>query len=448
MPFLYILPKRTVRKPLLSSVSSSFTYKTITQLQKALQSLPENPSLSWKEPTFQKQLIHYEKNILSLNEWTQAIMQCSQILKDNYLKSEWFENKKPHTSIFNFKSYNKEPFQTLVQKLSVPATYITFWGDLHGSIHSFLRTLQILIKKGFLQDNFTIIDPHFYMIFLGDYTDRGKYGVEIWYTLARLKIANPHNVIILRGNHEDADLNDAYGFVLECDNKFKDPDEKRKGLITLFNLYNLLPAALFLGIENSTEYVQCCHGGLEPGFNPQNLLNSTASFQLIESLDQKVSLNTLSFKPFIEEIKNNPCYSKFFKSSHLIKMPSDLGFLWNDFFINPLTIAQCNKGRGIAFGKEATQSFLKIFSSPQAQLKAIIRAHQHNNSSGGNMLNLLREKHGMTTLWDDIPTVITLCSAPDAEGLKFNDDSFLLIKTHKNYDCWKMEHIHHSILRA
>ena len=39
----------------------------------------------------------------------------------------------------------------------------------------------------------------FYMVFLGDYLDRGHYGMEVVYTLLRLKFENWDRVFLLKG---------------------------------------------------------------------------------------------------------------------------------------------------------------------------------------------------------------------------------------------------------
>lgn len=61
-------------------------------------------------------------------------------------------------------------------------------GDLHGDYFSLLEALKYY-KNG-------------YLIFLGDYIDRGKYQIETLYKVLELKLKNWNNVILLKGNHE------------------------------------------------------------------------------------------------------------------------------------------------------------------------------------------------------------------------------------------------------
>jgi len=65
-------------------------------------------------------------------------------------------------------------------------------GDLHGDLES-LNKILIIWKK----------EKNNYIIFLGDYADRGNNGLEIIEKVMKLK--NNENVILLKGNHEDYD---------------------------------------------------------------------------------------------------------------------------------------------------------------------------------------------------------------------------------------------------
>lgn len=69
-------------------------------------------------------------------------------------------------------------------------------GDLHGD----LKSLTIILKQSqFLSK---IDRKKIYLIFLGDYGDRGKETVEVYWVILKLKLTFPENVVLLRGNHE------------------------------------------------------------------------------------------------------------------------------------------------------------------------------------------------------------------------------------------------------
>ena len=81
---------------------------------------------------------------------------------------------------------------------------IHVFGDLHGDYYPFSQYL----KNINLETNF--------IIFLGDYADRGKYGIETLAAVNRLIMDFPENVIALKGNHEDY-LEDGVPFFSPCD---------------------------------------------------------------------------------------------------------------------------------------------------------------------------------------------------------------------------------------
>jgi protein phosphatase len=70
-------------------------------------------------------------------------------------------------------------------------------GDLHGDLKSLTTILE---RNSFMEKleeskNTTVV-------FLGDYGDRGKSSVEVYYMVLKLKLSFPQKIILLRGNHE------------------------------------------------------------------------------------------------------------------------------------------------------------------------------------------------------------------------------------------------------
>ena len=84
--------------------------------------------------------------------------------------------------------------------LAVPApTKIV--GDIHGQFSDLVRLLECGGHP-----------PDQTYIFLGDYVDRGNYGVECMMLLLCYKIAHPDKIFMLRGNHECGPISRIYGF--------------------------------------------------------------------------------------------------------------------------------------------------------------------------------------------------------------------------------------------
>jgi len=69
-------------------------------------------------------------------------------------------------------------------------------GDLHGDLESLIH---ILTESGFIKGESK--DSN-YLIFLGDYGDRGEESVEVYGVILTLKSIFRKKIILLRGNHE------------------------------------------------------------------------------------------------------------------------------------------------------------------------------------------------------------------------------------------------------
>lgn len=225
----------------------------------------------------------------------------------------WTGKKCPARRIFDHGKPYKSFSYPFVQKLIVPpGSKIGFIGDLHGSIHSLLRNLCQLIALGYL-DNNLVIKNNFYLIFTGDFADSGRYGVEVFYTILRLKLANWNRVLITRGNHETSTATKKGGFFYELQSKY--PHYADQLFQHFCHLYELMPCALYLSSGNGT--VQCCHGGIETGYNPTLLMkHKNCSYQAIDKqitvacvhgeLTKKNNFAGLVWSDFVQDYSSKP----------------------------------------------------------------------------------------------------------------------------------------------
>ncbi|CAI2353417.1 unnamed protein product [Caenorhabditis sp. 36 PRJEB53466] len=94
-------------------------------------------------------------------------------------------------------------------------------------------------------------------VFLGDYVDRGRQGLETVLLLMAFHCLHPGHLFLCRGNHEDYNTTLTYGFYDECRMKYG-----KKGALAwlhIVNAFNHLPFAAVL-----FDKVLCMHGGISP----------------------------------------------------------------------------------------------------------------------------------------------------------------------------------------
>jgi len=359
----------------------------------------------------------------------------------------------------------KIPFQPFTQKLVLPeGAEVLVHGDFHGDIHSLITWLGWLNEQQYL-DGFRLKRPGMHFLFLGDYTDRGVYGVEVLYTILRLKLANPANVHMVRGNHEDVSLATRYGFLLEGHTKYGREFNVRKVL----RLYDFLPVAIYLG--QGTNFLQCNHGGMEPGFDPGKLLDSSGDvrFQILGPLQQAGFLKANpAFLESLDMDSKRVAGSEFqdFRPDSPVA-PTTLGFMWNDFsLVRGERQLAIDSGRALVFGDRATASILSASSTATSRVRAVLRAHQHS-SLINPMMRRLKVSNGIFRHWQtndslqalDLPeerlsalersesrsipdsSVWTFNVSPDSAygaGCGFNFDSFGILKVDKEFSRWSI----------
>lgn len=319
--------------------------------------------------------------------------------------------------------------QHFVQRLLVPiGSRVLLHGDLHGDVHSLVSSIEPYMASG---EGFKLKD-NVYLIFLGDYVDRGLYGLECIYTLMRLKIDNPDRVFMVRGNHEDSSISNSYGFNIELSNK----GFNQQAIATVYRLYDVLPVALYLG--SGTNFVQLCHGGLETGYLPTALLNApekieyewinelnraTVFSRLDDNMDSVVTQNPDWFKDHTIPAANSTVRGWI---NTKIAKDFSLGFMWNDFAVNPIEDVSIYCGRGFTLNKNITEQLLQLSSTGKNKLCGVCRAHQHTPQPDAMMSLLLdlankdeankgiaklwssEDKKGIT-MWQNIVVTFNIC---------------------------------------
>jgi protein phosphatase len=130
-------------------------------------------------------------------------------------------------------------------------------GDLHGDLESLVEVLKEsnFLKKMKLMENA-------FLIFLGDYGDRGPFSAEVYYTVLRLMLLFPEQVILMRGNHEGPKdlMADPHDLPMQFEARFGIHWEQ--AYVKTMELFQFLYNAVLV-----KERMIVIHGGLPPQLN-------------------------------------------------------------------------------------------------------------------------------------------------------------------------------------
>ena len=427
------------------------------QPKKSITVTTKDPNFTiWKEkcdklPKYNLSATPTNKTTLTPELYTKALKAYFTTMQQRLGNAkDWLDNTMPDTKPWNSGTSSYVPFVAFVEKITVKTTdKIAFHGDFHGDIHACNMFIQTLIDEGYIDSSFKIIEDNFFVIVLGDYTDRGLYGAEVIYAILRLKIANPTKVFMVRGNHEDLKINHYYGFTDELRRKFGTKASKQL-MSKIKRFYNCLPMAIYVICPSSTDkydVVQCCHGGIEIGYDPKTFLQSDNShFAYVPKF---------MIKNGYQHIKNiAPGFEYYMKSETTASTYN--GFMWSDFIVNDKLFYQSNRDLPNVFeyGKKVTKKLLRAWSSESHTLRAIFRAHQHDfydTPMRRLILNLDKKvsdaDSGIGFLWlenDKKPgslkniLVLTFSVSPGTP-YKWPYDAFGLLTLAKGYDAWDMK---------
>jgi len=125
------------------------------------------------------------------------------------------------------------------------------FGDIHGQF----RDLLLLFWAYGTPD----VEGAPMFVFNGDFVDRGCHSLEVIFLLLALKVLLPERVWLVRGNHEDRNMNKKYGFEEECCARLGE-DFGPKIFALLQKAFDHLPLACVVGGR-----VLVVHGGIGDG---------------------------------------------------------------------------------------------------------------------------------------------------------------------------------------
>lgn len=132
---------------------------------------------------------------------------------------------------------------------------IKVFGDIHGQYQDLMRFFDLW---GTPSDDATGDIEAYDYLFLGDYVDRGSHSLETACLLMALKVKYPEQIHLLRGNHEDRWINNAFGFADECSMRLgEDPTQPTSIFNKINEFFDYLPLAAII-----EEKIICIHGGI------------------------------------------------------------------------------------------------------------------------------------------------------------------------------------------
>ena len=314
-----------------------------------------------------------------------------------------------------------------------PCIYVR--ADLHGDLKSLIENLRSLQQFEMVDSDYRCL-PGIHLVFLGDYCDRGAYGTQILELLMALKMENPSQVHLIRGNHEDTRINLNYSYT--------DPrlqrvlwDGEYKEVLSRF--YESMPLSVYFSVQTGAaqEYVQFTHGLFEVTTDPAPLLDAPASYAVLPVSKSRIFSDRVSA---IAADDASPMAEAARRLTVLV--PSALGeiadtmtaYNWGDVTEGPSRLDDL-ASRQYALNAKDIRDYLSL-SSTIHYVSMVLRGHQHLHQH-------LQEENGEGVIVTTLPVGM---DSPYKDYLPFSKqpDRAYIIEPNRNVGEW----IKYALLRA
>ena len=241
--------------------------------------------------------------------------------------------------------------------------------DLHGDLSVLLAQLDMHVRMGDMDEKYCC-RPGFHVIFLGDHLDRGSYDIETCTLLLGLRMLNPFSVHLIRGNHENVDVQKEHSLEWEWINEHKEEFSE---------CYKSFPVALCIGEKRGVshwkedrEYVHFSHGLFSTSVELSSLLSSSGSASigvlnapnmLLAHHGTKKRRHSLKHLQSIEQAAN-----KYGASTIGID-----GYLWSDVGQTGLSA----RNAGYVLSADDIYHYSRASRRGACKVKAFLRGHSH-----------------------------------------------------------------------
>jgi hypothetical protein len=200
----------------------------------------------------------------------QSVRRFNQVLINKFIDTllrpfDWFDNSKMDEIHNNLPFQLKEIYalikevQPILEKekslirIRSPCKIL---GNIYGDYNGLMRFFESFGNPSDDNQNGDINVMQY--VFLGDFCDRCYYSLENILLLFALKVKYPDFIYLIRGHHEDIQVNISNGLGQECKERLGDDITTNQSLFYYINqIFDLLPYGIL--VDNT---ILCVHGGI------------------------------------------------------------------------------------------------------------------------------------------------------------------------------------------